>query len=101
MVLSAVQNDAKSSPELEGVRQALDELDVDSLKFADIDGAEDTFDFSVYGSKFAAQELPRNEMPKREMPREVAYRMIKDDLSLDGAPTLKYAMRASTANYGR
>lgn len=44
---------------------------------------------SVYGSRFAAQDLPRHEMPEGEMPREMAYRLIKDDLTLDGNPTLK------------
>ena len=43
----------------------------------------------VYGSRFALQQLPASEMPEGEMPREVAYRMIKDDLSLDGNPMLK------------
>lgn len=50
---------------------------------------EDEFTASVYGSKYAAADLPRHEMPDGEMPREVAYRMIKDDLTLDGVPTLK------------
>lgn len=49
----------------------------------------DLFTSSVYGSKFAAADLPKNEMPEHEMPKEVAYRMIKDDLSLDGNPMLK------------
>jgi glutamate decarboxylase len=49
----------------------------------------DAFTTSVYGSKFAAEDLPRHEMPENEMPKEVAYRMIKDDLSLDGNPMLK------------
>ena len=47
---------------------------------------------SVYGSRFAEQDLPKLEMPERAMPREVAYRMIKDDLSLDNNPKLKYAL---------
>lgn len=51
---------------------------------------EDVFTTSVYGSRFAAEDLPKFEMPEREMPKEVAYRMIKDDLSLDGNPMLKY-----------
>jgi glutamate decarboxylase len=38
---------------------------------------EDTFTASVYGSKFAGQDLPKYEMPENEMPREIAYRMIK------------------------
>lgn len=50
---------------------------------------EDDFSTSVYGSRYAAQSLPSTEMPEAEMPREVAYRMIKDDLSLDGNPMLK------------
>jgi Glutamate decarboxylase and related PLP-dependent proteins len=50
---------------------------------------EDDFTTSVYGSRYAAQDLPRHEMPEREMPKEVAYRMIKDELSLDGNPMLK------------
>ncbi len=50
---------------------------------------EDCFATSVYGSRFAAEDLPRHEMPEKEMPREVAYRMIKDELSLDGNPMLK------------
>ena len=50
---------------------------------------EDCFTTSVYGSKFAAIDLPKHEMPEGEMPKEVAYRMIKDELSLDGNPMLK------------
>lgn len=38
---------------------------------------EDEFTASVYGSRFAAADLPKHEMPEGEMPREVAYRMIK------------------------
>jgi glutamate decarboxylase len=49
----------------------------------------DSFTTSVYGSRFAAQDLPRQEMPEGEMPKDVAYRMIKDELSLDGNPMLK------------
>lgn len=50
---------------------------------------QDEFTASVYGSRFASQDLPKHEMPDNEMPKEVAYRMIKDDLTLDGTPTLK------------
>jgi glutamate decarboxylase len=60
------------------------------ISFAEAD--EDTFNSSVYGSKFAGQDLPKHEMPENEMPKEIAYRMIKDDLTLDGTPTLKYAL---------
>ena len=50
---------------------------------------EDEFTSAVYGSRYAADDLPQHEMPEKEMPKEVAYRMIKDDLSLDGNPMLK------------
>ena len=53
---------------------------------------DDDFSTSVYGSRFAAEDLPSHEMPEKEMPKEVAYRMIKDDLSLDGNPMLKYVL---------
>lgn len=51
---------------------------------------------TVYGSKYAAEDLPRHEMPDREMPSQVAYRMIKDDLTLDGTPTLNLASFVTT-----
>ena len=50
---------------------------------------DDTFTTSVYGSKFAAEDLPKHEMPDQEMPKEIAYKLIKDELSLDGNPMLK------------
>ena len=50
---------------------------------------DDEFSTSVYGSRFAAEDLPAHEMPEKEMPRDIAYRMIKDELSLDGNPMLK------------
>lgn len=53
------------------------------------DSASGQFSTSVYGSRYAAFDLPRHEMPEDEMPKEIAYRMIKDDLTLDGTPTLK------------
>lgn len=57
---------------------------------------DDSFTTSVYGSKFAAEDLPKHEMPEGEMPREVAYRMIKDELSLDGNPKLNLASFVTT-----
>lgn len=57
----------------------------------------DEFTSSVYGSRFAATDLPKHEMQEEEMPREIAYRMIKDDLTLDGTPTLKYVSKSSMA----
>lgn len=64
-----------------------------TLKLAE---EEDEFTTSVYASKFAAQDLPRHEMPDGEMPKDVAYRMIKDELSLDGNPMLNLASFVTT-----
>ncbi|KAK3168714.1 hypothetical protein OEA41_005162 [Lepraria neglecta] len=57
---------------------------------------EDEVTASVYGSRFAAECLPMHEMPEMEMPKEIAYRMIKDDLSLDGNPMLNLASFVTT-----
>lgn len=51
---------------------------------------DDNFTTTIYGSKFAQEQLPKHKMSEHEMPRDVAYRMIKDELSLDGNPKLKY-----------
>jgi glutamate decarboxylase len=50
----------------------------------------DEYSSSVYGSRFASEDLPSHELPEKEMPKEIAYRMIKDELSLDGNPMLKF-----------
>lgn len=68
--------------------------ELEKLDLGPIDQNEITT--SVYGSRFAAQDLPRNEMPDGEMPREMAYRLIKDDLTLDGNPTLNLASFVTT-----
>ncbi|PKS11767.1 hypothetical protein jhhlp_001060 [Lomentospora prolificans] len=56
----------------------------------------DCYTTSVYGSRFAAENLPKLEMPEGEMPKEVAYRLIKDELSLDGNPILNLASFVTT-----
>jgi hypothetical protein len=79
--LTSIPTDkAVNAPLVEG----MDKLNIASSNQADL------FTTSVYGSKFAAEDLPKHEMPENEMPKEVAYRMIRDDLSLDGNPMLKY-----------
>lgn len=79
-------------PKEDEIRDGLDLPLTSALKMVHLQLAndEDRFTTSVYGSKFAAADLPRHEMPDDEMPKEVAYRMIKDELSLDGNPLLKY-----------
>ena len=59
-------------------------------------GPDEDTAVSVYGSRFAAEKLPSHEMPEVEMPKEIAYRMIKDDLSLDGNPMLNLASFVTT-----
>jgi glutamate decarboxylase len=58
----------------------------------------DEFSTSVYGSRFASEDLPSVELPDKEMPKEIAYRMIKDELSLDGNPMLKFVYSFPTAS---
>lgn len=83
--LASVPNDsAREKPLVEGMQNI------------DINQDEDEQTVSVYGSRFASQELPAHEMPEQEMPKEVAYRMIRDDLSLDGNPMLNLASFVTT-----
>ncbi|KAJ3495571.1 hypothetical protein NLG97_g3295 [Lecanicillium saksenae] len=51
---------------------------------------------SVYGSRFASHELPCNDIPDGPMPANIAYHMIKDELSLDNNPKLNLASFVST-----
>ncbi|KAF2028894.1 glutamate decarboxylase [Setomelanomma holmii] len=60
------------------------------------DDDDDYYTATVYGSRYASEDLPRHEMPDKEMPPQVAYRMIKDDLTLDGTPTLNLASFVTT-----
>jgi glutamate decarboxylase len=87
--LAAIANDNEiKGPDIAGL--SLDRLKLDAHQ------DEDSFTTTVYGSKYAVLDLPRHEMPENEMPKEVAYRMIKDDLSLDGNPTLNLASFVTT-----
>jgi glutamate decarboxylase len=51
--------------------------------------AEDTATPYVYGTHYAVEELPEHVMSEQEMPADVAFRLVKDELSLDGNPLLK------------
>ncbi|KAF2218586.1 glutamate decarboxylase [Elsinoe ampelina] len=57
---------------------------------------EEEASVSVYGSRFASNDLPKHEMPESDMPKEVAYRLIKDELALDGTPQLNLASFVTT-----
>ena len=58
---------------------------------------EDEVTASIYGSRFASEGLPGHSLPDGEMPRDVAYRMIKDHLTLDGNPVLNLARYLSNS----
>ena len=84
--LANVPNDkAINTPLVEGMKNI-------RLEPAD----EDEATASVYGSRYAAETLPLHEMPEKEMPKEIAYRLIKDDLTLDGNPVLNLASFVTT-----
>ncbi|KAI8365339.1 glutamate decarboxylase [Radiomyces spectabilis] len=51
---------------------------------------------TVYGTHWASTDIPRYDMPEEEMPPNVAYRLIKDSLALDGTPTLNLATFVTT-----
>lgn len=75
---------------------------IDSSQLGPEGAQPDDFESSIYGSRFAVEDLPRHEMPDKEMPPNVAYRMIKDDLTLDGNPTLKSVdIRSTTSSPAR
>ncbi|KAK9763926.1 hypothetical protein K7432_008996 [Basidiobolus ranarum] len=57
---------------------------------------EDVTSTTVYGSHWAAQDIPRFDMPSDEMPPKVAYKLIKDELALDGNPVLNLASFVTT-----
>jgi hypothetical protein len=57
---------------------------------------EDEFSTSVYGSRFAAEDLPSHEMPEREMPKEIAYRMIKEYVYVPSKHPPSYILPASS-----
>lgn len=56
--------------------------DFSTIKLEDY--GDEEYTTTVYGSRHAATDLPRHEMPEKEMPAQIAYRLIKDDLTLDG-----------------
>ncbi|CAO3703603.1 unnamed protein product [Rhizopus stolonifer] len=51
---------------------------------------------TIYGSHWASEDIPRYDLPEQEMPSNVAYRLIKDDLALDGNPALNLATFVTT-----
>ncbi|KAK6516076.1 hypothetical protein TWF506_005989 [Arthrobotrys conoides] len=85
--LSTIRNDAETDTPMAKLMR---------MSLADEDTPGDTFCSSVYGSRYALEALPTIEMPEEEMPKDIAYRLIKDDLSLDGNPMLNLASFVTT-----
>lgn len=50
----------------------------------------------AYASRYLTTPIPRNELPEGEMPAGLAYRLIHDELNLDGNPELNLATFVTT-----
>jgi glutamate decarboxylase len=50
----------------------------------------------VYGSRQAIEDIPRYSLPNESMPPKTAYKLIKDELALDGNPVLNLASFVTT-----
>jgi glutamate decarboxylase len=50
----------------------------------------------AYGTRYLTEPIPRYELPEGEMPAELAYRLIHDELNLDGNPELNLATFVTT-----
>lgn len=73
--LASIPTDKQAEPAVESLRRF--SLRRAPSLFPEDTEPEDPSLISVYGSHYAAQDLPKLEMPDKEMPREIVYRMIK------------------------
>lgn len=53
-------------------------------------------DTNIYGTRYFSQPIPKFEIPEEGMPPNVAYRLIHDELNLDGNPNLNLASFVTT-----
>jgi glutamate decarboxylase len=51
---------------------------------------------STYGSRYFSEDVPKYELPEEGMPPSAAYRLIHDELNLDGNPALNLASFVTT-----
>jgi glutamate decarboxylase len=51
---------------------------------------------NIYGTRYFSQPIPKFEIPEEGMPSNVAYRLIYDELNLDGNPNLNLASFVTT-----
>jgi glutamate decarboxylase len=50
----------------------------------------------LYGSRYALAPIPKHRLPAGEMPAATAARLVRDELTLDGNPTLNLASFVTT-----
>ncbi|RIB14562.1 pyridoxal phosphate-dependent transferase [Gigaspora rosea] len=63
---------------------------------AHLDKEKEAFSTSVYGSRWDIEPIPKYSLPDNEMPAKIAYKLIRDDLQLDGNPVLNLAAFLTT-----
>lgn len=51
---------------------------------------------STYGARYFSEDVPKYELPEEGMPPSAAYRLIHDELNLDGNPALNLASFVTT-----
>ncbi|MDR2624669.1 MAG: glutamate decarboxylase [Methanobrevibacter sp.] len=51
---------------------------------------------NIYGTRYFSQPIPKFEIPEEGMPPKVAYRLVHDELNLDGNPNLNLASFVTT-----
>ncbi|MDR0912409.1 MAG: glutamate decarboxylase [Methanobrevibacter sp.] len=51
---------------------------------------------TIYGTRYFCQPIPKFEIPEDGMPSKTAYRLIHDELNLDGNPNLNLASFVTT-----
>ena len=50
----------------------------------------------AYGSRYVTEPVPKYQLPEGSMPADVAYRIVHDELNLDGNPALNLASFVTT-----
>lgn len=70
-----------------------DKQDINKLKKSE---KEHNVTTTAYGSRYFDRSIPKFEMPPDGMPAQAAYRLIHDELDLDGNPSLNLASFVTT-----
>lgn len=69
---------------------------VKKQKHLDTLGDHERHHWPAYAGRYMTEPIPRYELPATSVPREVAYRLIHDDLELDGKPAQNLATFCTT-----